>query len=138
MSMKIYTSYHAKAKDLVELGIQPISISVMFPRYSKIKYPTYGILGPSKNMLGMSRENYYKIFNKRLSQLDPKDIYHDLARMAQGKDICLLCYEKDICDCHRGRVGEWLQEKLGIEVKEYEFPQKEPKKKPNRNQMRLF
>lgn len=137
--MKIFTSYHAKAKDLIEAGLYPISISVQFPGFSKIKYPTFGMLGPNYAMLKMSSEDYYKIFNKQLAGLDVKTIYHDLERTSQGQDVVLLCYEADINNCHRKRVGEWFNQKLGIEVKEYEFPKKEyVPPKPKSRQGDLF
>ena len=136
--MKIYTSYHAKAKQLIENGIYPISISVQFPRYSKIKYPTYALVAPTYAMLKMSNEDYYKIFDQMLAKLDPKTVYHDLRRLSQDQDIAILCYEADINQCHRKRVGEWLNEKLGIEVKEFKFEKKEVKKKPVSKQKEMF
>ena len=137
--MQILTSYHAKAKDLIEQGLYPISISVQFPRYSKIKYPTFGILGPNYAMLKMSSEEYYKIFNKQLANLDAKTIYKDLERTSQGQDVVLLCYEADINNCHRKKVGEWFSKELDIEVKEVEFPKiKYVPKKPKNRQGDLF
>jgi len=35
-----------------------------------------------------------------------------------GENAVLLCWEKDGF-CHRHLVADWLQEKLGIEIKEY-------------------
>lgn len=48
-----------------------------------------------------------------LDLLDPKEVLRDL-----GEDAVLLCYEKPGQFCHRRLVAEWLEEKLGIEVKE--------------------
>ena len=48
-----------------------------------------------------------------LDQLDPKEVLRDL-----GEDAVLLCYEKPGQFCHRRLVAKWLEEKLGIEVKE--------------------
>jgi hypothetical protein len=48
-----------------------------------------------------------------LDRLDPKEVLRDL-----GEDAVLLCYEKPGQFCHRRLVAKWLEEKLGIEVKE--------------------
>lgn len=50
-----------------------------------------------------------------LDKLDPKSVLEDL-----GEDAVLLCYEKPGKFCHRRLVAKWLEENLGIEVKELE------------------
>jgi hypothetical protein len=48
-----------------------------------------------------------------LDMLDPKEVLRDL-----GEDAILLCYEKPGEFCHRHLVAKWLEDELGIEVKE--------------------
>ena len=137
--MKIYTSFHAKAKQLVEMGITPISISVIFPWYSSIKYDQYLSLAPRRKMLKMSPELYDIEFQKILGRLNPVIVHKDLVTLSQGKDIALLCYEKDVNDCHRKQVAEWIFKKLQIKVEEITFKAKEkPIKKKITNQVNLF
>lgn len=140
--MEIFTSYHAKAPQLIEMGLTPISISVMFPRFSKIKYASYKELGPTYPMLKMSLDDYDKLFQEILSKLDPVKVHTHLTNLSQGKNVVLLCFEKDLNDCHRKQVGEWLEKKLQITVKEINFsaPKKEIKKQVRKNvdQLNLF
>lgn len=138
--MEIFTSYHAKAPQLIEMGLTPISISVMFPRYSKIMYPEYKKLAPRYDMLKMDRQAYAIEFEKILRGLDPVKVYAHLSDLSQGKDIVLLCYEKDRNECHRKIVGEWLEKKLQINVREVIFQNVVKKEKPKgvSNQIGLF
>ena len=50
-------------------------------------------------------EKYYETV---LSQTDPESIASRLKCMADGKDVCLLCYETPANFCHRQLVAEWL------------------------------
>jgi len=138
--MKIYTSFHAKVKDLTEMGLTPISISVVFPWYSKIKYESYLQLAPRKKMLKLVSEQYDIEFQKILDKLNPVTIYDDLTNLSQGKDIVLLCYEKDVNDCHRQKVGNWLESKLQIQVEEIIFKAKIKQAKVDKtsNQLNMF
>jgi len=132
--MKIYTSYHAKAEQLIENGLTLISISVIYPWYSKIEYLSYPALAPGKAMLKMSKGEYDKRFDLILTNLNPKRVISDLTKISNGKDIALLCYEKDVNTCHRKKVGIWLENKLSITVKEIKFRDK----KELINQLKLF
>lgn len=124
--MKIYTSYWAKASALKREGLKLISISRFPPRYvGRNEYETYIKLAPHSYMLKLDHEEYYKHFNRILDALTPAQVVEDLARISGGKDVVLLCYEKNICDCHRGRVVEWLRAD-GFDVNEYVFEKKIP------------
>jgi uncharacterized protein (DUF488 family) len=37
-----------------------------------------------------------------------------LTELKNGKDICLICYEKDYVHCHRYLIAQWVAEH-GIE-----------------------
>ena len=136
--MKIFTSYHKKALELLEMGLTPISISVQFPKYAKIKYHQYKVLAPRYDMLKMDKNQYGEEFQKILSKLNPVHIHSDLVKLSKGKDIVLLCYEKDLNDCHRKKVGEWLEKKLQVKVEEIMFKQEKKKIEKGINQLGLF
>jgi len=48
-----------------------------------------------------------------LEKLDAREIVEDI-----GADAILLCWEKPGEFCHRRLIAEWLEQELGIEVKE--------------------
>ena len=119
----IYTSYFAKLKNLPE-DVIPVSICGKAPCwYEGFQYK---VLAPKYDFFNTWKENhdndyYIKCYNERvLSQLDYSVVISDLLRFSQGKDICLLCYEKPEDFCHRHLVAKWLNDN-GIDCKEYNF-----------------
>lgn len=60
------------------------------------------------------KEKYYETV---LSKLNAKDLIDSL-KIAEGFDICLVCYETPNKFCHRQIVSDWLN-KNEIECKEY-------------------
>ena len=67
---------------------------------------------------------YIKNFKKKvLDKLNTANVVIDLYELAgidgtEGKDICLICYEKPEDFCHRHLVADWLS-KDGFSVKEW-------------------
>ena len=110
----IQTSYYAKYK-----GENAVSIALSKPQwYTNCR--EYKKLAPSWAPLNKYKQNkdeefyieqYYKDV---LDKLDPKQVYEEL-----GEDAVLLCWEKSGEFCHRRLVGVWLENKLGIEIKEF-------------------
>ena len=109
----IYTSYYAKMKKLHEAGITPVAISRGVPR--GFSGPRIKELAPTWAMLKMSDEDYEKNYEKLLQSVDRCAIIKALEEFG---DVALLCWEKDINQCHRKRVAEWLREG-GCEVEEF-------------------
>ena len=62
---------------------------------------------------------YIKCFNEQvLNKLDVLEVIRNLFDMANGQDICLICYEKPTDFCHRHLVAEWLR-KYDFKCKEW-------------------
>jgi len=110
----IQTSYYAKYK-----GENAVSIALSKPQwytncreYKKL-FPTWKLLNKYKKDKDEEYyiEHYYKDV---LDKLDAKQVYDEL-----GENAVLLCWEKSSDFCHRHIVSSWLQENLGIEIKEY-------------------
>ena len=122
--MKIYTSYFAKMKKIPE-DIVRISICAKAPDwYDGIQYkkvaPKYGFFQEWKK----NKDNSYYVehFNSEvLDTLKAENVYSDLKELSGGKDCVLLCYEKSEDFCHRHLVGYWLEQKLGVDVEEYDY-----------------
>ena len=133
--MQIYTSYHAKAKALKEMGFCIINISVKFPQFGdpKIYAASVKKLAPAYDMLKLSDKEYYRRFDEILAKTSPAEIFLELEKIAiqsGSENVVLLCYEKDRNTCHRSYVGDWIANGLGIVVEEVNFdpPKKEPTK----------
>jgi hypothetical protein len=80
----------------------------------------YQKLAPWKDMKGLTEDDFRYIYQDAiLDVLDPQKVFEEL-----GPDAILLCWEKPGEFCHRRMVAEWLEVHLGIEVSEYEAPEK--------------
>lgn len=119
----IYTSYFNKLKYLPK-DIVPISICGKYPEW--YKGIQYKVLAPKYKFFmewKKNRDNDYYIehFQKEvLDTLEVETVVNRLYELSEGKDICLLCYEKPNDFCHRHLVAEWLREN-GIECEEYDY-----------------
>ena len=111
----IYTSNFASLKKLAESKVEPICIAVGKPRWFKGK--SYLNLAPTRPMLKMDPDQYNVLFEQILADQDPADVKRDLENI--GEHVAILCWEGRGVRCHRRRVAEWLEEKLGIVVTEF-------------------
>ena len=118
--MKIYTSYYAKTRALIQNNIIPISVSAITPKYLKGQINYYlSYIAPRYNMLRMSEEKYIPEYTKLLSKLNPEKVIKDIESFTGGEDCALMCYEKPEDFCHRQMIAKWLTENTEYEVKEW-------------------
>jgi uncharacterized protein YeaO (DUF488 family) len=110
----IRTSYFAKS------GRDPGAVSIA-------RYPPKGytgarclLLAPPPELLKTGDWDEYRnrYRNEVLSPLDPDEVLRALETLCPGRDIVLLCFERDRARCHRGLVAAWFQEEKGIVVPE--------------------
>lgn len=124
----IYTSYFAKLKSLPD-NIIPISICGKAPDwYTGLQYKK---LAPKYDFFMKWKENhdndyYIKCFNEQvLDKINILTVLRDLIDLANangnlnGKEFCLICYEKPSDFCHRHLVSAWLNEN-GVQSKEWQ------------------
>lgn len=135
--LEVFTSYHARAEKLNEMGFAVISISVGWPKYAKAEWYAGKMpeLAPTGNMLRMSHERYYQEFDKILAKTNQEKVLETMEKIARhaGSDkVALLCFEADCKECHRSYVANWLGE-VGVIVPEVEFwkPNQKPVVKDN-------
>lgn len=114
--MKIFTSYFGNIRHLKKEGITPVNIAIVTPAW--YKGAECKILAPRLNMLNLPPERYLPLYMGILSKLNAAEIIYGLEKMADGRDIALICYEKDGF-CHRHLVAQWIQDETRIRVEEY-------------------
>lgn len=110
--MRVYTSNYKKgSRDAV-----PISIAGKCPEeYKGLEYKK---LAPRLSFWKVWEKtkdnNYYTkhFYDEVLFNLNPEQVLLDLAKLSNGKDVCLLCYEEENEFCHRFIVSDWLNEYL--------------------------
>ena len=115
--MKILTSYFSQLKKIDQTRFMPIGIAITPPRwYRGINYKK---VAPTVDMLSLSENAYNYKFQKILDSLVPEEVVKELTGLSGGKDIVLLCFEKDRNRCHRKLVADWLCNSLGLQIKEW-------------------
>lgn len=124
--MKIYTSYYAKTKSLIENNIIPISVSLFTPKYLKNEIKIHlKNLAPTYIMLSMEEDIYTPKYKKILNKLNYNDVINDIRFFTRDKDCALMCYETPDDFCHRHLLAEWLNENTEFDIKEWiEAPKK--------------
>ncbi len=59
----------------------------------------------------------WKIYRKHLKTKAAIAEMEELVALVEGgKRICLLCYERDVSHCHRGKIAEIVTERTGARV----------------------
>lgn len=114
--MRIYTSYLAKSKKIIDNGLLPIAIVRYLPK--SIDMINITTLAPNAKLLHRYKIDndsisYTKEFNHYLKSLNPEHIINELQYLSEinkNKDIVLVCYEKSTAFCHRHLVANWLNE----------------------------
>lgn len=118
--MKIYTSYFGNMRKLYVNNVVMICIARGVPKFFNGK--VIHSVAPYSWMLSdnVSREEYIDAYlNKVLPNVDLTRLMSQIEAESHGKDVALCCYEKPEDFCHRHLLAKWLEEKLGIEVKEF-------------------
>jgi uncharacterized protein (DUF488 family) len=60
----------------------------------------------------------WKIYEKHLSTPDAREALDELfAIVRSGRRVCLLCYERDVQECHRLRLAELVSDGLGAKAR---------------------
>lgn len=108
------TSYFGKSANI------PGAVSIA--RYAPKFYTgqQYQKLAPPSDIIKITdMSKYSTLYRLRvLAKLDAEVVYNELVDLAYPYEPVLLCYEKNIGDCHRGIVAQWFSLCLGIDVPE--------------------
>jgi hypothetical protein len=105
-----------------------VGISRGVPRRMPAGYKRYRALEPGPWFNSVSIPEYLKRYGDILSSLDPHRVADELIAAGNGRIPVMLCFENavDVQEgkiwCHRHLAAQWLEDKLGIRVEEYAFP----------------
>lgn len=120
--IQIYTSNYAKARKMDTTKFLLVSISIFAPKGWKGMHvtgfaPTLTLL--NKYHQGLSTQEYETEYRKHITRLNNMHaLFEMMARKAHGRDIVLLCYEKEGEFCHRHILSDMVYEKYGYRIKE--------------------
>lgn len=123
MRPNIFTTYFARLRNMD--NVDPIAIVRYPPKWYKGR--VYQTLAPNPDILldykysDSDWQKFEKKYKEQLECLDPEEVLSDLKTLSNGKDIVLVCFEKDSEHCHRSICAKWLSDNLGICVSELQF-----------------
>lgn len=113
---RIYTSYFANWRKYE--GKFTVSIARFDPKYAKVDFVARKVndcIAPNATMLSaikagsITKEQYKEQYLHQLqSGVRGADFIRYICKLADGKDIVLLCYEKPSDFCHRHILADWL------------------------------
>lgn len=120
--MNIFTSNFSKAKSLDTSRYLVVAISRYVPKgYSGVRELRFA---PSRQLLmsykkGLSTDIYTQLFfNELRNKESVYSVFKDLARLSNGRDIVLCCYEKPGDFCHRRLIADFVLSNWNYEIKE--------------------
>ena len=121
----LYTSYLSKlnklSDDSVKILIMQWKGKLDLSKYNLIWKPELSPIGLSdfKNNIE-TKEKVFLDFKEQLKREPSLTAINEIIDMLkEGKDVYLICCEKQLCDCHRRIVAQHISEIANIEWKEY-------------------
>lgn len=124
--MKIYTSYFAQLRKMPR-EIVPVSIAVSTPPW--FRGAAYKEVAPQYDAVcrfkagTISWDEFSYLYQANILRFkDPRKTVNDLQCLADGRDVAVMCYEKSGDPCHRHIFSAWMNEHLGLGIREW-YPQ---------------
>lgn len=124
----LYTSYISNMRNLPEgkyiLITRWAPRSLDLSRFDDAEWKP--LLAPADNLLAQYKNgsmtkvemlNKYKDFLN--NDISAKLLIKEIAEIAATKDVFLICYEKEMFDCHRSILAQFISDKYEIPWKEY-------------------
>jgi uncharacterized protein (DUF488 family) len=69
------------------------------------------------------REEFSRIYEAHIATPGAQEQLDELTAIVRsGKRVCLLCYERDVAQCHRLRIAELVCERVDAKVKHLAAP----------------
>lgn len=124
----LYTSYISNMRNLPEgkyvLVTRWAPKSLDLSKFNDAEWKP--LLAPADNLLAQYKNgamtkvemlNKYREFLR--NDLSAKLLIKELAEIAATKDVFLICYEKEVFDCHRSVLAQFISDEYEIPWKEY-------------------
>ena len=65
----------------------------------------------------------WRIYDKHLKTSDAREAMDELVAIVKsGRRVCLLCYERDVNQCHRKRVAQLVEDRKKLQVENLVTP----------------
>lgn len=124
----LYTSYISNMKNLPEgkyvLVTRWAPKSLDLSKFDDASWEP--ILAPSDTLLAsykngaMTKTEMFDKYKESLGSLACEELILSLVqKVRQEEDVFLICYEKEVFDCHRSILAQYMSDKYAIPWKEY-------------------
>lgn len=116
--MRLFTSYFANRALRQRTDLIQVAISRWSPRWSSTCDEVLRCLAPSHELFERkpARAEFTRLYRHGLDRIGVGRIEAELEAVSRrhgGKDLVLLCYERDAATCHRSILSQWLLEETG-------------------------
>lgn len=121
----LYTSYLANLNnipdDSVKLLITQWKGKIDILKYNLIWKPELSPNSLDSYKKGTkTKQEMFMDFKEQLEQQPAEKAVNEIIEyLKEGKDVYLICYCKELCDCHRRLVAQHISEKAKTTWKEY-------------------
>ncbi len=88
---------------------------IAYQHFQKLGTPTEGRLAARAGDM----DKLFKIYGKHLKTPEAREEMDELASLVtSGKRVCILCFERDVHDCHRQWIAEEIEQRTGAKVED--------------------
>lgn len=88
-------------------------IGIAYLHLQKLGTPAEGRQAARKG----DAKTLWRIYNKHLQTPEAREAMDELLSLLRGKQrVCLLCFERSPETCHRSRIAEIAQERIGMKI----------------------
>lgn len=121
----LYTSYLANLNNIPDESIKILITQwkgkIDVDKYNLIWKPELSPNGLASWKNGTkTKEEMFLEFKEQLSRKPALDAINDILNyLNKGEDVYLICYCKELCDCHRRLVAQHINDIANITWKEY-------------------
>lgn len=125
----LYTSYLGNLNkipdDSIKIFIVQWKGKIDLLKYNLLWKPELAPLDLSLYKNGsLTKDKMFTNFKNQLEKSPAKEAVDEIIEyLKEGKDVYLICYEKELCECHRRLVAMHISEKAKIDWKEYKEEQ---------------
>ena len=122
---EVYTSYYARAKSLSPERWEFVQISNSLPKWWEYPVTLLSSFVPPWYIVELFKQHLdanmfvmeYNLWLKKNEEQVKRDI-ETLKKLAEKKNVVLLCYEPPHEFCHRSHAAKVIEELTGIEINE--------------------
>jgi uncharacterized protein (DUF488 family) len=92
---------------------------IAYQHFQKLGTPTEGRLAARSGDM----DTLFKVYSKHLKTPEAREEMDALANLVtSGKRVCILCFERDVHECHRQWIAEEIEKRTGAKVEDLVTP----------------